>query len=69
MSKTFFYFIEGFCTFALILDIAGALNAARNHNLSSLILNLLLIGLMIWSIKTNWNTYQFYKNKNNERGK
>lgn len=69
MSKTFFYFIESFCIFALILDIVGALNAAQNHNLSSLIWNLLLIGLMIWCIKTNWNTYQFYKNKNNERGK
>lgn len=69
MSKTFFYFIEAFCSFALILDIASALNAARNHNLLSLILNILLIGLMIWCIRTNWSTYQFYKNKNNERGK
>ena len=53
---------------ALILDIAGAFNAAINHNLESLCHNLLLAGLMIFCLKINFETYKRIKNNEHETG-
>lgn len=56
------------CMLALILDIAGAFNAAINHNLESLCHNLLLAGLMIFCLKINFETYKRIKNNEHETG-
>ena len=66
--KTISIFAIVICILALILDIAGAFNAAINHNLESLCHNLLLAGLMIFCLKINFETYKRIKNNKHETG-
>lgn len=52
-----------FCVLALIFDILSAYNAAINGNLSRLILNIALIGLMLLCLKINISNYKRLKEK------
>lgn len=53
----------------LIIDTAGALNAALNHNLKSLCFYLFLIELILLCLKINFENYKQIKNNKHEAGK
>ena len=54
------------CSFAFILDIINAMQAAFNHNIQSLVYSLILSGIMLICLRMNYNLYRYYKHKDGE---
>lgn len=57
------------CSFAFILDIINAIQAAFNHNIQSLVYSLILSGIMLICLRINCNLYRYYKYRDDERKK
>ena len=54
------------CSFAFILDIIDAIQAAFNHNIQSLVFSLFLSGIMLICLRMNCNLYRYYKHRDDE---